>query len=157
MMPEQRKFTGMETTLLYVCPACDAKVEFQSLSQAGVRLSVGLMGLVLRTGVFITDVASWGFINYLIYGGVLLVLAYVLASPLLPYWAHPVTGAQQITESDLSFDSAGFANNFSDVMQRSIIKFERHGFWRGFVTPLVFIVVVLGVAAAIGMVGHYLL
>jgi len=156
MMPELRKFTGMETTIVYVCPDCDAKVEFKSLGQAGLTLSVGLMGLAFISAVFLSDKTFGSVTDYLIYTVVVLLVLYVLVCPLLPYWAHPITGEKQITDPDLDFASADFADGFSDVMQRAIIKFERHGFWRGFLTPIIFIAVVLGIATAIGMVNYYL-
>ena len=155
MLPEQRAFTGMETTIVYTCPDCDAKVEFKSLSQAGMTSSLGLMVLVFLTAIFAEDIEWWDLTDYLIYGLVVLLFLYVPVSTLLPYWAHPVTGEKQITESDLAFDADSFAEGFSDVMQRAIIKFEKHGFWRGFFTPIVAIAGVLAVATAIGMVNFY--
>lgn len=155
MAPEKREFTGMETTLLYTCPNCDAKVEFKSLSQAGMMACLGLLVLGFITVIATNGPVYWDLVDYLLYIAVVLLFAFVPGSILIPYWAHPVTGEKKITETDLDFKSGSFADGFSDVMQRAIIRFERHGFWRGFLTPIVFIAVVLGIATAIGMVNYY--
>ena len=52
MLPDKRAFTGMETTIVYACPDCDAKVEFKSLCHAGMTSSLGLAVLVFLTVIF---------------------------------------------------------------------------------------------------------
>ena len=155
MVPEERQFTGMETTIVYACPSCSATVEFKSVSQAGLMTALGIMVLAVITAIATGGPGYWSVGNYLLYGFVVLLFSFVPISILLPYWYHPVTGEKTITGHSLDFEDPNFSEGFTDPMQRAIIKFEQHSFWRGFFTPIIFAATFLGIAAAIGMINFY--
>ena len=119
--------------------------------------SIGLMGFVLISVVATSGSGQWDFVDYLLYTAGVLLFAFVPGAILVPYWTHPVSGEKQIENPGLDFSASSFSEGFSDAMQRAIIKFERHGFWRGFLTPILVVAAVLAVATAIGMINYYVL
>lgn len=152
MMPDSRTFTGMETTIIYKCPACEHTVEIKSLSQAGLMSALGAVILSVITFIMVEDPMAWDVSDTLWYLFFLALILLVPVSILLPHWAHPVTGEQETTLANVDFNDEGFIEDFKDPVQRSIIKLEKHGFWRGFLTPIIFIVLFLGAAAIIGYI-----
>jgi len=152
MMPEDRKFTGMETTITYRCSSCDAVAEIRSLSQAGFMAALGALVLTVVTLIAVQGPGYWDMNDYLLY---LLFVCAVFGVPvyfLLPHWLYPVTGEAETTATNVDFEDESFIEGYSDPIQRGIIKLERHGFWRGFFTPIIFIVLFLGTAAIIGYI-----
>ena len=155
MMPDSRVFTGMETTLTYICPACDAAVEMKSLSQAGLILTVGSIILAVVTFISVQGPLPWDMTDYLLYLGLVILVFYMPANILYPYWCHPVTGEKNISTARAGIADSEFIKNNKDPLQRGIIRFERFGFLGGILIPLLFIVVILGMATVIGMINFY--
>lgn len=155
MIPDNRVFTGMETTLTYICPACDATVEMKSLSQAGLILTVGSILLAIVTFISTEGPLPWDMGDYLLYMGLVILVFYMPANILYPYWRHPVTGEKNISTANASVEDEEFIKNFKDPMQRGIIRFERFGFLGGILIPILFIAVILGMATVIGMINFY--
>jgi len=154
MVPDSRTFTGMETTILYKCPACDHTVEIKALSQAGFMAAVGAVILAFITFIMVEDPMPWEVSDYLWY---LFFVALVFFVPVLtfhPHWKHPVTGEAETSSAKVDFEDESYIEDFKDPVQRSIIKLEKHGFWRGLLTPIIFIVLFLGAAAVIGFINY---
>ncbi|PCI34453.1 MAG: hypothetical protein COB54_01315 [Alphaproteobacteria bacterium] len=155
MMPDSRGFTGMETTVTYLCPTCEATVEIQSMGQAGLKLAVGLIVLAVVTFMVLENPGPWDMVDYLLYSGFVFVVLYLPASILIPHWAHRVTGERDMAADSLDFGTDDFARTIQDPVQKGIIRFERFGFLGGFIAPLIFIALVLGAATLIGMINFY--
>jgi hypothetical protein len=153
MKPKSRDWTGMETTITYECPSCANIIELNALSQAGLMSALGLIVLAIVSGIMMESPGPWDMSDYLIYGGVLLACAYVPLSILYPHWRYPVSNQSKKINSD--FRDTSLLRSHSDPVRRRIIKFDRHGFWRGFLTPILFIAIVLMGAALIGMLNFY--
>ncbi|WP_417462810.1 hypothetical protein [Kordiimonas sp.] len=150
MKPESRDWTGMETTVTYACPGCDNTVKFNALSQAGLMSALGLIVLAIVTFFMVESPGMWETSDFLIYGGILLACAYVPLNILLPHWRYPIS-PEGGKRAPVTPDDNSLHQSTSDPLRRKIIEFERHGFWRGFLTPIVFIVIVLAAATLIGM------
>ena len=155
MLPNSRSFTGIETTITYTCPACEATVEIQSLGQAGLKLAVGLILAVVVTFIALDSPGSWAVSDYFLYSAFMLVVLYLPASILIPHLTHRVTGERDIPTTGLDFNTGDVDQAIQDPVQQGIIRFEKFSFLGGFLAPLFFIAAVLGAATLIGMINFY--
>ena len=155
MKPRSREWTGMETTVTYVCPTCDKSIGLNALSHAGMMSALGLIVLSIVAGVMMNSPSPWRVSDYVVYGLVLAGCVYVPGNILYPHWRYPISRQTATTARVIDFVDNTFTHYHRDPIRRRIIKFERHGFWRGFFTPILFIIIVLAVATAIGLLNFY--
>ncbi len=153
LLPEGREWTGMETTVTYVCSNCKSAVDFMALSQAGLMTAIGMIILGIVSFFMFESYAWWGVVDYLSYSIVVLMVGYIPIYILYPYWRHPIV--KEPKTSLFEIDPMPLQETERDPPRRLIFRFERFGFWQGFFAPIIFISLILGIATAIGMVNHY--
>lgn len=154
MTPCKRNFTGLESTILYKCPGCEATVEIKSLFHSGLftLLAIFFFGLI---NVFWVDWnTSWGMGAILGYIVLALVIFLFPLAGMAPHYLNPVTGERLANKDDEILQGEAYIRGFNDVLQRFILRMESHGFLFGFFAPLVVIGIILGTASLLGFINH---
>ena len=141
MRLEKIEWDGMGNQWNYICPTCNHEKSIEPAGKNGAILFAGLVILAAGAAIMIEghtrDWQSWS-----IFGVVAVFLLGFPVKALVDHFRYKITGVAELSvEVDV----------LTDPLQKGIEKTEKMGFLKGFLSPLLLIVIVLGLAMIYGL------
>jgi len=142
MTPDKIEWDGMGNKWNYSCPACHHNQSIEPVGGAASLLAMILIVMAIPAAMMIDGfVRDW--ISWAIFFAIAVFFLWFPVSTVITHWRYPVTGEVELKiETDV----------LKDPIQKGIAKTESVGFWKGFFSPILLIITVLGIASVIGFV-----
>ncbi len=146
MMPISRRLQIYNSVICYKCSKCEKDVELIPLASIGVLLVVGLLALGFWGMILFSGPGQPGTISLIIFASASLSLFGTTAAQALKHRRYPVSRNNASPPISLEISSG------SHVAKRAILWVEKLGFVAGMLAPIIFIALILGIAAIIGYI-----
>jgi len=145
MKPVSRKLQIYNSVIRYKCSNCSANIELTPLASIGIQLTVGLLVLGFWGMILFSGAGQAGTISLLFYAGAWLLLFGITIIPALKHMQYPNSN---ISNSQSPFE----ATSNPHLLSRAILWIDKQGFVAGMLAPIIFIALILGIAALIGYI-----
>lgn len=139
------RWSGSGHEILYRCPECDHQIHFVPHGQLGWQTTMTLIAALI-VSLFLWSLRWPSPLAWVFFPGLLALWLGYLAWRWARVIRYPVTGER----SEPPIGDIENANP-EDPLQSGIVQIEKRSFLGGLLTPIVIIVVVMGIATLIGL------
>ncbi len=144
------EWSGSGHDIIFRCPQCGHKKKLTPLGGLGMMTAITALAIGIVLAFLLTMTWRDPLAEYFFGTLIVLWLGY-LGFSWLNYWLYPKTGVRERDPQEIQTPAAP-----SDPLQKAITSVEGQTVWRGALTPIIVIVVVLGASTLLGLVNWYL-
>lgn len=147
LFPVSRSLQIYNSVIQLECEGCGEKVSVTPVASIGILISVGLLALGFWYFILFGHNSYFDIYTVMAFGVAVAAFLFVTIPTILVHVMNPIAKHQNFEEPDIEI-----THGEKHIAKRPIIWLERLGMIGGFLAPLIFIAVILGIATLIGYV-----
>lgn len=147
LRPVSRNLQIYNSVIQHVCEGCGGKVEITPPASIGLLITVGLLALGFWYAIMFWGNSHFDIYTVLMFGVAVVAFAFVTLPPIIKLIKNP-----EILETSAEDDELPINKGAQHFAKRPILWLERLGMIAGLLAPLIFVAIILGVAALIGYI-----